>query len=87
MMQHLCKIAQERFEVILVDAPFLNGYKDATLLSNFADGVMLVISEGNTRRHVIKAAIAPLEDHKANIIGIILNNRSFPIPRVIYDRV
>ncbi len=31
--------------------------------------------------------IAPLKDKKANLIEVILNNRTFAIPRMIYNRL
>lgn len=87
MMRQVFKLAQEKYEVVLVDSAHLNGYKDSLLLSAYADGVVIVISEGKVRRQVIKAAIAPLEGRKVNITGIILNNRVFAIPKAIYERI
>lgn len=86
-MADLIKQAKEKFEVILIDCADMREYKDASILSTIVDGVALVVNEGKTRRQVIKAALEPLREKKANILGVILNNRTFPIPERIYRRV
>jgi len=83
----LLKTAKERYEIVLIDGANLKDSKDAVALCSYADGVALVVNEGKTRRQVVKAAIAPLEQKKANILGVILNNRTFAIPKAIYERV
>jgi Mrp family chromosome partitioning ATPase len=49
--------------------------------------VAIVVNEGKTRKQVVKAAIQPLIEGKANVIGVILNRRVFAIPRFIYNRI
>ena len=87
MMQDICKRARDRFEIVLIDAPCLNTYKDAGVLAMYADATALVISEGRSRRQVLKTLLGQFENRRAHIMGVILNNRSFPIPRMIYDRI
>lgn len=86
-IQEVIKTAKERYAIVLIDCPALNDFKDGLLLSSYVDAVALVVNEGKTRRQVVKAAIEPLIEKKANIIGVILNNRTFAIPQAIYDRV
>lgn len=86
-IQEVIKSAKEKYAVVLIDCPGLNDFKDGLLVSSWADAVALVVNEGRTRRQVVKAAIEPLIEKKANIIGVILNNRTFSIPKAIYDRV
>ena len=78
------KEAKESSEVVIVDYADLKNIKDIAVLSSHVDGVILVVNEGQTRRHVIKALINPLEQRKSNIIGVILNNRTFAIPKILY---
>ncbi|MCG8430207.1 MAG: lipopolysaccharide biosynthesis protein, partial [Candidatus Omnitrophica bacterium] len=77
---------QSRHEIILIDAPPFRDYNDANLLAGIADGTVVVVSEGRTRRQVVQSAIAPLRGHGDRLLGVILNNRTYPIPRIIYDR-
>ena len=87
IMREVIQQAKEKFELILIDCSGLNEFRDGVALSAHTDGVVLVVNEGRTRRQVAKAAISPLEQKKVNLIGVILNNRTFPIPKGIYKRL
>ncbi len=78
------KEARESSEVVFIDYANLKNIKDISFVSAHVDGILLVVNEGQTRRHVIKALINPLEQRKTNIIGVILNNRTFAIPKILY---
>jgi len=86
-MENIIKRASKDYETVFITSHPLNGNKDIVALSGFSDAVAIVINEGRTRRHVVKEALAPLEEKKVKIIGAILNNRTFPIPKLIYHRV
>jgi len=87
MMQDLIKHAKEKYEVVLIDCAELRNYRDAVDLSTHIDGFVLIISEGKTRRPVVKELISPLEMKKVNILGAVLTNRQFVIPEMIYKRI
>ena len=63
------------------------GYKDSIVLSGYTDATIMVVKEGRTRRQVLKASLQPLRDRNVNILGGILNNRTFPIPKFVYERI
>lgn len=86
-MAEVLSKARERYEIVLVDCVHLKGFKDAEILSASVDGMVVVIAAGHTRRQAVKAAIAPLEQKKASVIGAILNKRAFDVPKMIYERV
>lgn len=86
-MDEVLKQAKEKYDIVLIDAPVMKSYRDSLLIASHADAVCLVISEGKTRRQVLENSIAPFRQAKTNIIGAILNDRSFVIPQVIYKRV
>ena len=86
-MQELLKAAENKYEIILLDSVNLRDYKDAVMLAVYTGGVILVINEGKTRRQAAKGAIASLEQRKAVLLGVVLNNRTFVIPKAIYERV
>jgi capsular exopolysaccharide synthesis family protein len=86
-MRDVVNIAREKSELLFIDYANLRAIKNVRILSAIVNGIALVVSEGKTRRPVIKAAITPLEQSKANIIGTILNNRTFVIPKIIYKRL
>ena len=86
-MRDVVNIAREKSELLFIEYANLRAIKNVRILSSIADGIVLVVSEGKTRRPVIKAAITPLKQSKANIIGTILNDRTFVIPKIIYKRL
>lgn len=78
------KEAKESSDMVFVDYANLKNIKDISALSSNLDGIILVVNEGQTRRQVLKALITPLEQRKANMLGVILNNRTFSIPKIFY---
>ena len=86
-MRQLIKTVAMEYEIVLINAGNLRDGKDATVLSGLVDGMAMVIIEGQTRRQVVQNACAQLKEHGAKIKGVILNNRTMPIPKFIYDRV
>lgn len=85
MMSEVIKKAKEQYEIVFINCIDLNKFSDAVILSSLADGTVLIVNEGKVRRQVIKNAIAPLEQKKVNIIGVVLNNRTYVIPKIIYN--
>ncbi len=83
-MADIIKKAGEKYEFIFISCADLKNFTDAVPLSFITDGTVFVINQGKVRRQVVKTAIAPLEQKKANIVGAILNNRTYVIPEIIY---
>ncbi|MFA5089542.1 MAG: Wzz/FepE/Etk N-terminal domain-containing protein [Candidatus Omnitrophota bacterium] len=86
-MSQFIKTATEKYDIVLFNCAELKYPHDALLLSNHIDGIILSVSEAKTRRQVAKALIEPLKHKKANLIGVILHNRTFAIPKIIYNRL
>jgi non-specific protein-tyrosine kinase len=63
-------------DVVLFDAPPVIAVTDAAVLGAKVDGVLLVISAGNTRRDHAERAKETLEKAKVRIIGATLTNAS-----------
>jgi capsular polysaccharide biosynthesis protein/Mrp family chromosome partitioning ATPase len=70
--------------VIVVCNADSNNTADVLALSSLADGVVIVLNEGESRRLIVKDLIIRLEKKKSNIIGVIFNNRRYPIPEMVY---
>jgi capsular exopolysaccharide synthesis family protein len=83
-MSELIKKAKEQYEVVFINCADLRNFKDAIILSSIVDGIVLVINAEKVRRQVVKNAIDPLNNKKANLIGAVLNNRKYVIPQIIY---
>lgn len=63
-----------RFDVILIDAPPVLPVTDAVILSTRVDGVVLVYQLGRIGRAVLKRAKSHLDNVRATIRGIVLND-------------
>ncbi|MBF0571958.1 MAG: AAA family ATPase [Candidatus Omnitrophica bacterium] len=87
LMAEILKQAKEKYEIVLIDTDSLNNSKDALGLSNAVEAVVLIVAEGRTRRHSVKIALQGLNAMKVNLLGAILNKRTFPIPKFVYERV
>lgn len=85
-MAELVKAAKEKYDVVFLDCANLREAKDAIALSSYVDSIAFIVSEGRTRRQVAQAAVLSLQG-KAIFLGAILNNRTFVIPKAIYDRL
>ncbi len=86
-MRMLFKDVVREYEMVLVHCANVGEYKDALVLAALVDGTILTIDAGRTRRQVAQAACAQFQEHHAEIRGVILVNRTFPIPKFVYDRV
>jgi capsular exopolysaccharide synthesis family protein len=64
----------EEAEIVLLDAPPVVAVTDAAVLGAKADGVLLVVSAGKTRREQAERAKALLEKAHVRIVGAALTN-------------
>jgi len=78
---------RQEFRYTLMDSPPVNIYSDAVPLGQVADGVILVVAANSTRREAACKAKACFEGAGANLLGVVLNHRTYPIPQTIYDRL
>jgi capsular exopolysaccharide synthesis family protein len=75
---------RKEFDYVLVDAPPLNQYADANVLGQITDGVVLVLEANSTRRESALKVIEALRSAQVDILGAVLNKRTFPIPESLY---
>jgi succinoglycan biosynthesis transport protein ExoP len=73
-MRKLLKTLSDRFTHVIVDSPPAISFTDASILSTFVDGVILVVHGGRSSRAVVRRAKQQLLDIGANIFGVVLNN-------------
>jgi capsular exopolysaccharide synthesis family protein len=78
---------KNQFDLIIIDCADLNSTQEGSLLATYVDKTILVISENQSRRSVALRVLANLKEHKASILGAILNKRTYPIPKFVYNRV
>lgn len=73
-----------KYDRIILDTPALIPYSDARILSHIADGTVLVIRAGRTRREVVARAESVLKSVGANILGYVLTGIEYHIPEYIH---
>lgn len=78
---------QRDFGFVLIDAPPLGLGDEATMLGQISDAAILVIEAETTRRVAASKAKQELESAGVRLAGTVLNNRSFPIPKALYQRL
>jgi non-specific protein-tyrosine kinase len=75
-MEAVIEALVQRADVVLFDAPPVTVVTDAVILATKVDGVLLVVSAGDTKREHAKQAVDRLGKVNANIVGAVLNNAS-----------
>jgi polysaccharide biosynthesis transport protein len=73
-MRRLLAHLAGKFTHIIVDSPPAISFTDASILSTFVDGVILVVHGGRSSRAVVRRAKQKLQDVGAHIYGVVLNN-------------
>jgi len=75
-MYTLLEELQERFGLVILDAPPVLGLPDATALVDLADAALLVVAAASTRRADLAAALERIDRNK--LIGAVLNRVDSP---------
>ena len=75
------------YPVIIIDAPALHRSTVALLLAPLAESSVIVVEAEETRTAVAANLIERISSAGGNVAGVILNMRSFHIPRFIYSRI
>jgi capsular exopolysaccharide synthesis family protein len=78
---------RKTFDFVIVDAPPLSLYADAISVGQLADGLVLVLEAGASRREAATDVAAKLRSLNIPILAAVLNKREFPIPEPIYRRL
>ncbi|MGB8591336.1 MAG: CpsD/CapB family tyrosine-protein kinase [Candidatus Acidiferrales bacterium] len=78
---------REEFDYLVVDAPSLTQYADATALGRVTDGLVLVLEANSTRKEAALRVMENLRAAQIQVLGAVLNKRTFPIPESLYHRL
>ena len=76
-----------KFDHVLLDVPALRTHPDSMLLARLADGVVLVVEAGVTRRERAIKCKKMLDETGVKLLGAVLNKRDFPIPDFVYRQL
>jgi len=75
------------FDYTVLQGPAAGVHSEAALLGSLCDGLVLVVRANSTRRVSAQHAKQMLHAANARLLGIVLSERTFPIPEAIYKRL
>lgn len=75
------------FDYVLLDVASVNAGNPAAILGGWCDGVALVVRANSTTRRDARQAVKDIQAANALVLGAVLNQRTFPIPESIYNRL
>jgi succinoglycan biosynthesis transport protein ExoP len=78
---------RSEFDYVLVDCPSMSSSNEAISLGSAADGVVLVLKANSTRKDHARHAVRDLQAAKVKVLGAVLNQRTFPIPDKLYNKL
>jgi Mrp family chromosome partitioning ATPase len=78
---------RSQFDYLLLDMPAIVSFPLGVLLSQMADGAVLVVGSNSTRRESARMVKESFEAARVPVLGVVLNKRTYPIPEAIYRRL
>ncbi len=76
-----------RFDFTILDLPPILKTTDTALMALKSDGLVVVIEQKFLKWEVIKEGIRSLEETGVPVLGAVINQRRFDLPKALYDRL
>ena len=73
------------FDFVIIDCRPVTGSGDALRMARKVDGVFLVVAAGDTKRSQIEHARGLLEFSTDRLVGLVLNRRTYPVPKPVFE--
>jgi len=81
------KELRDTFRYVVIHSGPLRLHASTMQLSRWTDGVVLVVEANSTRKEAARRVKDNLAAANVSVLGVVLNNRVFPIPDAIYRRL
>lgn len=78
---------RDQFHYIIISAPPVTRETEATLMGQLADGMVLIVDANESRRDAVLRAKERLESAQVQLLGAVLDQRTFPIPEFLYRKL
>lgn len=75
------------YDWVILDLPPVLESPDAAQLSAIADGTVLIVRAGRSKRPIVSRSVDLLRKAGARVLGSVLNRRRLEIPSFIYKRI
>lgn len=72
-MRNFIEVIKEYYDYVFIDAPPVGVVSDASIISQYSDGVILLVGSNETDIDAAKISKERLESVGANILGVVLN--------------
>jgi polysaccharide biosynthesis transport protein len=72
-MKMLMEDFHHHFDLVIYDAPSLEGLADTSLLAPYTDGLLMVVRMEKTDRLVVQQALDNLKMSRINVLGVVAN--------------
>lgn len=86
-MPELIAQAAARYDTVVIDAPPVVLAPETPRIAAHADGVVMVVYCGRTRREIVQRSIHMVEEFDGNVLGVVLNRKKYYIPEFLYQRL
>jgi Mrp family chromosome partitioning ATPase len=87
LVREVVEWASSRYDWIVFDGPPVLESADAAPIAAIADGVIVVVESGRTKRPVLQRTVELLRKAGGRVLGSVLNRRRLEIPGFIYRRI
>lgn len=75
----------DRFDHVIIDSASAGSHPDAQVVGSMSDGALLVVRAGQTPRETVAEVKKRLDLAGTRLLGLVLNQRSDPIPSLLYN--
>lgn len=72
-MRNFIEVVKEYYDYVFIDAPPVGVVSDASIISQYSDGIILLVGSNETDIDAAKVSKERLESVGANILGVVLN--------------
>lgn len=79
--------ALRMYDTVIVDAPPIVVCPETPPIAPLADGIVLVVHCGRTKRETVERSVKQVEQFKGRVVGVVLNRKRYYIPGFIYRRL
>lgn len=86
-LQRFVREAKRHYAFLVFDGSPLVLAAETARLAAAVDGAIIVVRAQRTRREVVQKATRLLQQARARSLGVVLNERRYPIPGFIYRRL
>lgn len=76
---------KKNFDYVILDGHSIFSSSDVLLVAKHFDGIVMVVECEKTKWEVVQQAKEKLNNVGGNILGIVLNKRSYHIPEIFYS--